>query len=178
VGVRRLEQLDAWCLAESFKVEVYRLVRSSPEVLADLHFRDQLRSSAASVSMNIAEGFYRYRVREFARFLSIALASLGEATLWLRDGIQRGHYPASACECAFGLARRCRLTTLRLHKSLRELATNGTNERQRRRMDERQRREDDRAIVPQDGRATAPQDGRAIAPGGRTSDSAVRTDQR
>ena len=68
--------------------------------------------------MNIAEGFYRYHPREFARFLSIALASIGEASLWLKDGVDRGHFAASQCEGAFQLARRCRIATLKLRQSL------------------------------------------------------------
>ena len=108
----------AWQLADAFKREVYRLLAENPQASADLRFRDQLRNSAASGAMNIAEGFYRYRPREFARFLSIALASLGEAALWLKDGIDRGHFTADNCEQAFHLARRCRIATLRLRQSL------------------------------------------------------------
>jgi len=118
VGAHRIEQLVAWQLADAFKQEVYRLLRESPEANKDLRFKDQLRTSAASGAMNIAEGFYRYRPREFARFLSIALASLGEAALWLKDGIDRGHFAASNCEQAFQLARRCRIATLKLRQSL------------------------------------------------------------
>jgi four helix bundle protein len=69
--------------------------------------------------MNIAEGFYRYSGREFARFLSIALASLAEAELWIRDGVDRQHFDAPACDDALRLAKRCRVATIRLQQSLR-----------------------------------------------------------
>jgi four helix bundle protein len=68
--------------------------------------------------MNIGEGFYRFGAREIVRFLSIALASLGEATLWLRDGVDCGHFDAESCTEAFALAKRCRVATLRLQHSL------------------------------------------------------------
>ena len=42
------------------------------------------------------------------------MASLGEATLWLCDGIERGHFDGKDCEHAFDLAKRCRVATLRL----------------------------------------------------------------
>ncbi len=68
--------------------------------------------------MNIGEGFYRHGAREFSRFLSIALASLGEATLWLQDGVDRQHFDEAACAPARTLAMRCRIATLRLRRSL------------------------------------------------------------
>jgi four helix bundle protein len=120
VGVSRLEDLVAWQLAQAFKLEVYRLLREYPDARADFAFRDQLRASASSVAMNIGEGFYRYRAREFARFLSIALGSLGESTLWLQDGIDRGHFPQTACDEALLLAKRCRVAALRLRQKLEE----------------------------------------------------------
>jgi four helix bundle protein len=122
MGVKRVEDIVAWQLANAFKVEVYRLIAESPGASIDIRFRDQLRESAASVGINIGEGFYRYGAREFARYLAIALSSLGEATLWLRDGIDRRHFDADACEQALALAKRCRVATLRLRHSLVEIA--------------------------------------------------------
>lgn len=118
MGARRIEDLIAWQLAHAFKLEVYGLLKSTPAAMEDYRFRDQLRASAASVGMNIGEGFRRYRAREFSRYLTIALASLGEATLWLRDGVDRGHFPEGACDAALALARRCHIATVRLKHSL------------------------------------------------------------
>lgn len=108
----------AWQLADEFKRRVYRIIRDHPEASADLRFRDQLRTSAASVAMNMAEGFYRFTGRDFARHLGIALASLGEAVLWLRDGVDRGYFQPHHCEEAFTLANRCRAATLKFRSSL------------------------------------------------------------
>ena len=118
VGVSRLEDVIAWQLANAFKLEIYKLIKDSRSASADLMFRDQLRDSAASVGMNIGEGYYRFGAREFRRYLTIALASLGEATLWLQDGIDRGHFDKDACDAAFTLAKRCRVASLRLRHSL------------------------------------------------------------
>ena len=122
MGIKRVEDVIAWQLANAFKLEIYRLINSSPGARVDGRFRDQLRESAASVGMNIGEGFYRYGAKEFARYLAIALASLGEATLWLQDGIDRRHFEPDACETAFALAKRCRVAALRLRRSLLEIA--------------------------------------------------------
>jgi four helix bundle protein len=117
-AARKIDDLVAWQLAQAFKVEVYRLVNNSPGARADVRFTGQIRDAAASVGMNVAEGFYRFGAAEFRRFLSIALASLGEAVLWIRDGIDRGHFDEASCELAFNLSKRCRIATLRLHRSL------------------------------------------------------------
>jgi four helix bundle protein len=118
VGVHRIEDLIAWQLARSFKLEVYRLLRVYPAAAADLHFRDQVLASASSVGMNLAEGFRRYTPREFARFLTVALSSLSEAMLWLQDGVDRGHFPDQAIAEALTLGRRCHVATIRLKHSL------------------------------------------------------------
>ncbi len=116
---RTIGELIAWQLADEFKTEVYGLLKRHPAASKDYRFRDQLRKAAASVGVNVAEGFHRFRHGEFRHFLSIAVASLGEAVQWLHDGIKREYFPASECANAFQLARRCRAATLRLHESLR-----------------------------------------------------------
>ena len=128
MGISRLDDLIAWQLARTFKLEVYRLLRNSPAVVADPKFQNQLRNAAASVSINIGEGFYRFGAREFRRFLTIALASLGEATLWLQDGVDRGYFVTDDCELARTLAKRCRVATLRLRQSLELKGPSGPKE--------------------------------------------------
>jgi four helix bundle protein len=118
MGVQRVEDLIAWQLANAFKVEIYRLIRESAGARADHRFRGLLRDAAASAGMNIGEGFLRYGAAEFARYLTIALASLGEATLWLNDGVDREYFDRASCRDALALAKRCRIATLRLQQSL------------------------------------------------------------
>ena len=122
--VKQYRELWAWQTGDRFKLQVFGLVRSSPEAFRNFKFRDQLREAARSVSANIAEGFLRYSPGDLMRFLDYALASLGEAELHLRDGILLGYFTPEACEPAFRLARRCATATVRLKQSQREYLKN------------------------------------------------------
>jgi four helix bundle protein len=57
MGVKLLEELVAYQLAQEFKREVYRLIDASKGATRDFKFRDQLRDSASGVPRNIGEGF-------------------------------------------------------------------------------------------------------------------------
>jgi 23S rRNA-intervening sequence protein len=56
--------------------------------------------------MNLAEGFLRNSLRDFARYLRIANCCAEETGRWTQDGIDRGHYAAPDAEKAFALADR------------------------------------------------------------------------
>src|SRR5262245_39611916 len=118
MGIRRLEDLMAWRLADAFKQEVFRLLRSSPEAWRDLRFRSQLVDCSSAVPKDIAEGFFRYYAGEICNFTRYALASLGEAERTLHDGIQLTYFKAPDCETAFRLCRRCAKATSRWRQSL------------------------------------------------------------
>lgn len=92
MGATRLEELRAWQAARRFKLATYAVMRASPSAQADVRFKSQLLESAASGEANVAEGFHRFAAGEFAHFLSIARASIGEALSWLQDGVDRGHF--------------------------------------------------------------------------------------
>jgi len=78
-GFRHAEDFIAWQLADRFKDEVFRIVRSSRHAQRDLKYRSQILDAASSVSKNITEGFLRHSPRVFAGFLDYAIGSLGEA---------------------------------------------------------------------------------------------------
>jgi four helix bundle protein len=100
MGVKRLEELRAWQVTRAFKLEVYRLLRGSPDASADFRFRSQLQEAVASGESNIAEGFHRFVAGEFAHFLGFARASIAEAQVRIQDGIDRGYFSAlDATEC-------------------------------------------------------------------------------
>jgi len=61
-------------------------------VLRNLKFRDQIRDSSSSSPANIAEGFGRFRPREFAQFMRIARASLLETRNHLQDGKTKKYF--------------------------------------------------------------------------------------
>ena len=74
MGVQRLEDLRAFTLAVQFKLAAYQLVRQHPAADADSRFRSQLFDAAASVEMNIAEGWRRHAAGEFWEFAAIRKA--------------------------------------------------------------------------------------------------------
>jgi four helix bundle protein len=91
MGVRRFEDLAAWQLAFELQREVFALTAYGP-AWHDIKFREQIRDASASAPGNIAEGFGRYRPREFARFLEIARGSLQETKSHLHDGLYRTYF--------------------------------------------------------------------------------------
>jgi four helix bundle protein len=71
------EDLDAWQLAVALRDQVFEFT-AAPAARRFGSFCDQIQRSSSSVPANIAEGFRRYKPRDFARYLRIALGSLGE----------------------------------------------------------------------------------------------------
>ena len=106
MGVKTLEELQAYQAARAMKLEVYRLVEANPRIARDLRFRDQLMDAAASAEVNVAEGFRRFSAGDFSRFLKIARASVEETSRWLQDGIDRRHLAAEDIAHAVELADR------------------------------------------------------------------------
>jgi four helix bundle protein len=102
---RRYEDLDAWQLANELKEEVYALIKDGP-ASRDFEFRDQIRGSAASTTRNIAEGFGRFRPKEFAKFMEYATASVMETQVSLNDGVDRGYFTPQRVARALKLAQR------------------------------------------------------------------------
>ena len=118
MGAQKLEQLIAWQLAHEFKVEVYRIVNTSRAAVKELEYRSQLFGAAASGESNVAEGFYRFAAADFARFLGMARASMGEARVRLLDGVDRGFFERADCEEALRLADRAMACAVSLKTSL------------------------------------------------------------
>src|SRR6266571_8624474 len=72
-GFRRV---IAWQKADDLFAAIYRLADSIPK--RDWWVRSQLLGAARSVSSNIAEGHGRGTVRDYVRFLEMAISSLNE----------------------------------------------------------------------------------------------------
>jgi four helix bundle protein len=62
-----------------------------PAVARDFKFRDQLLDAAKSAPRNIAEGYGRYRHKEFAHFVRIAKASEVEVLNHFIDAVDTGY---------------------------------------------------------------------------------------
>ena len=86
MGVRRVEDLVVWQLASELQKEVYEFT-STGAAWRDVRFREQIRDASASATRNTAEGFGRFRPKEFARFLAYAHGSLDET----KDGLHTAH---------------------------------------------------------------------------------------
>ncbi len=113
VGAKRVEDLVAWQLGNELRDRVHALTAGG-EPAADWKFRSQLRDAVSSVTRNIAEGFGRYRHREFAHFLSIARGSLFEVSDQLRDGVSRQYWTSEAITELLGLCNRTTAALTRL----------------------------------------------------------------
>jgi four helix bundle protein len=129
---RTFEELEAWQLVDALKKEVYRLIASGPAA-RDSAFRSQICQSAASVPRNIAEGFGRFRPRQFGQFVDVALGSATETLDALKDGVDRGHFIDADVACAVDLARRTIQVSTRLAVYLKRAPADGPARKQRRR---------------------------------------------
>jgi len=77
------EELDVWQISVDFAEKVYLATKDFPkdEIYG---ITSQLRRSALSISLNIAEGKGRYSNKEFKQFLLIARGSLYETITLLK----------------------------------------------------------------------------------------------
>jgi four helix bundle protein len=112
-----IQSLVVWQLARDYKRELYALA-SRPPACLDRPFADHLRKTAASVELNVVEGYHRGTPRDFARFLVIALASLAESRAQLDDGLDRRHFVADDLTRARLLARRAAPALMSLRRSV------------------------------------------------------------
>ena len=76
-GQRGFEDLDCYQLALQVLREVYRVVKQLPPE-ERYNLADQMRRSATSVVLNIAEGYGRYHYLDSLHFYYIARGSLDE----------------------------------------------------------------------------------------------------
>jgi four helix bundle protein len=117
-GAKHFRDLTCWQLADELKLAIYRLA-DSPQVIADVRFREQLIDAARSAPRNIAEGFGRRTHREFAMFLDIARGSLMECQNHLKDAVDRKYLAPAEFTTLDALARRTCGAVARLQQYLR-----------------------------------------------------------
>jgi len=115
---RRLEELIVYQLGDELRTKVYALTETT-RVANDRKFCDQIRDAASSVTRNTAEGFGRYRHKEFAQFLTIARGSAFEVRDHLRDGFKRKYWTEEAIEDSTRLCFRTIAAATRLIRYLR-----------------------------------------------------------
>jgi four helix bundle protein len=74
----KFEDVPVWQESQQIVSKVYYLLRENKNLQRDFSLCDQLKRSAYSIMLNIAEGFERSSNKEFANFLNIAKGSAGE----------------------------------------------------------------------------------------------------
>jgi four helix bundle protein len=89
-GARHFRELVCWQLSRELKIAMYQFLER-PQVKRDFRFCSQVRDAAASAPRNIAEGFGRRTHADFAHFLDVARASLGECQNHLQDAVDRSY---------------------------------------------------------------------------------------
>ena len=117
-GAKHHEDLVAWQLSETLRQTVVALL-AKPSLSRHREFCDQIRRSSSSAPSNIAEGFGRYKPRDFARYMRIALGSLGETQNHLRAALNDNLISQEEFDRTWDLAVRAIKTSKRLHSYLR-----------------------------------------------------------
>jgi four helix bundle protein len=126
-GFKDFRELAAWQLARELKLAADALL-GKPEVRRHFRYCDQLSDAARSAPRNIAEGFARYRHKEFAQFVRIAKGSEAEVLnhfidahdlrLMTDEEFRHGeHLARRAIKAANGLIRYLEATPDPLHRT-------------------------------------------------------------
>ena len=116
-AVQKYEDLDAYQLSRELRDAIFRLTEGGP-TLRNVKFRDQIRRSSSSPPANIAEGFGRFKPREFANFARIARASLLETRNHIEDGRTKKYFSEEDCARLLELQLRATRATTGLLKYL------------------------------------------------------------
>ncbi|MEN3339843.1 MAG: hypothetical protein V7647_3519 [Acidobacteriota bacterium] len=111
------EELVAWQLATELKERVLELTARSG-IAKHRDFCDQIETSSRSAPANLAEGFWRYSPRDNARFVRIALGSLGETANHLRDAWKQSYITDAEYATLAKLAHRAIGLSIRWHNYL------------------------------------------------------------
>jgi four helix bundle protein len=119
---QRYQDLDCWQLSNELKRRVYAFI-AEPPASKDFEFCDQIRRSARGAPRTIAEGFGRFRPKEFARYLEFARASLMETQNHLGDALDCKYVTAEKHDALFALADRAIGASTRLYQYLKTCKT-------------------------------------------------------
>jgi four helix bundle protein len=104
-AIKSYEDLEAWKLSDQLEDRAYEITARSA-ARGDRHFCDDIQRSARSAPANLSEGFHRFRPRENARFVRIAIGSLGETMNHLRHARKRTYITSEEYEAWTELASR------------------------------------------------------------------------
>lgn len=110
-------KLDAYQLAKTLALEIYKLVNTFPE-RERYGMCDQLRRAAISIPSNIAEGTGRFSIKERIHFLNISYGSLCETMCQMEIAKDLGYISQEAYSETEDLASRVSMTISGLKKTL------------------------------------------------------------
>ena len=85
------KDLKFWQSARETSLMVVGLIRKLPNERIAWIISDQVLRASFSVGENIAEGFGKFKGKEYARFITMALGSANETEYWLE--LLRDVYP-------------------------------------------------------------------------------------
>jgi four helix bundle protein len=94
-------ELEVWQLADQIRRVIVALT-AKPSVRGDYDFCKQALSASRSACRNTAEGFYRFGHPEFAHFVNIARASLGELLESVEDARLANYLDGDQCDALEG----------------------------------------------------------------------------
>lgn len=89
--VKSYKGLRFWQISKKVSLLIVNLTRKLSNERVVWIIADQLLRSCFSVGANIAEGFGKYKGKEYARFIQMALGSAREVEYWLE--LTRDIYP-------------------------------------------------------------------------------------
>jgi four helix bundle protein len=87
VAIRNHEDLIFWQLTEKLRERVFAFTARS-DVARHQDFCDDIRRSARRAPAVISEGFYRFRPKDNANFVRMALGSIGETKDHLKEALK------------------------------------------------------------------------------------------
>jgi four helix bundle protein len=77
------KDLEIWKKSFNTSIKLLSLVKKIPKSPETKIILDQLLRASMSIGANIAEGYGRYKSKEYLRFLRISLGSSNEVDYWL-----------------------------------------------------------------------------------------------
>ena len=86
----KFENLEVWKLSLEYCDEIYVIANSLPSK-EEYNLKSQMRRSATSICLNIAEGSTSQSDAEFSRFLGISIRSCVEVIACLHLARRKGH---------------------------------------------------------------------------------------
>ncbi len=92
-GFKDFREIGAWQRSREVKLLAYQVAKRA-EAAHDFKFRDQLLDCSRSAPRNIAEGFGRFKHKEFAQFVRVAKGSMAEVLEHFIDAVDNGYVDA------------------------------------------------------------------------------------